>query len=102
MSKTEAYVATLPKCDLCRELGRTTDAHYDGKTKLGPWASMCDEHFEKFGIGLGTGVGQKYVVGEAPKVTEEERRQKVQEALRNNSMADLEDAVGDGDIADYL
>jgi hypothetical protein len=102
MSKTEAYVATLPKCDFCKQLGRTADAHYDGKSKVGPWANMCDDHWADYGIGLGTGVGQRLIVGEAPVVTEEERRQKVQEALRNNSMADLEDAVGDGDIADYL
>jgi hypothetical protein len=102
MSKIKAYVAALPKCAFCGMIDTDRNAAYDGKTKLGPWASMCDEHFEKFGIGLGTGVGQRLIVGEAPVVTEEERRQKVQEALRNNSMADLEDAVGDGDIADYL
>ena len=49
-----ATVDELPKCNWCRE-----PAEYDGKTIFGPWAYMCEEHFREFGIGLGTGVGQK-------------------------------------------
>ena len=32
----------------------------DGKTKFGPWGIMTPASFEKFGIGLGLGKGQKY------------------------------------------
>lgn len=33
----------------------------DGKTRMGPWALMTPDSFEKFGTGkLGTGYGQKY------------------------------------------
>jgi len=53
MNKT-ALVTKLPKCDFCDE-----PAEYDGKTKLGPWANMCEAHFQVFGVGLGTGRGQK-------------------------------------------
>lgn len=33
----------------------------DGKTKQGPWALMTPESFASFGVGLGLGLGQKYV-----------------------------------------
>ena len=37
-----------------------TDAFFDGKTQWGPWAIMSPTSFERFGVGLGTGLGQKY------------------------------------------
>ena len=37
-------------------------AQYDGRTKLGPWAYMCQEHFEQHSVGLGLGKGQKLVL----------------------------------------
>lgn len=59
-------VAVLPPCDICRYVDRPTNkietAAYDGKTKDGPWANMCERHFKSFGIGLGTGLGQRLVV----------------------------------------
>jgi hypothetical protein len=44
-------------------------ARYDGATVHGPWAYMCEEHFQSDGVGLGTGRGQLLVLpGEkAPK-----------------------------------
>lgn len=39
-------------------------AHYDGKTKRGPWANMCGACFAKLGIGLGTGKGQQLIYPE--------------------------------------
>ncbi len=33
------------KCDFCNN-----DAVYDGKTKFGPWAFMCEKHFDSYGI----------------------------------------------------
>lgn len=53
----EAVVASVPKCDYCERL-----AMVDGKTKDGPWANMCEKHFEQNGIGLGQGMGQKYIL----------------------------------------
>lgn len=32
----------------------------DGKTKTGPWGLMTPASFARFGVGLGTGLGQKY------------------------------------------
>jgi hypothetical protein len=44
----------MNKCDYCG-----APALYDGKTKPGFWAAMCQKCFEKHGIGLGLGKGQK-------------------------------------------
>jgi len=56
---TEVEVIELPKCDIP---GCDQTAHYDGKTKQGPWANMCEEHFQKLGVGLGLGKGQKLIL----------------------------------------
>ena len=43
-------------CDFCERR-----ASFDGKTKQGQWANMCEKHFTQKGIGLGTGKGQRLV-----------------------------------------
>ena len=43
-------------CDFCGQ-----KAYYDGRTKAGPWAFMCESDFKKHGVGLGTGHGQKLI-----------------------------------------
>tara|TARA_R100001086_G_scaffold211788_1_gene127796 strand:+ start:449 stop:709 length:261 start_codon:yes stop_codon:yes gene_type:complete len=51
---TTAKVLKLPKCDYC-----LSNAKYDAQTKQGPWAYMCNSHFnqhartKKLGLGLG-------------------------------------------------
>jgi hypothetical protein len=50
----EVKVEKYPPCDFCKSI-----AHYDAKTNGGAWAYMCDSCFEKYGIGLGTGLGQR-------------------------------------------
>lgn len=94
MSDT-AYVPQLPECDVhALELGTPgVPAAYDGKTKRGPWANMCDACFGTHGIGLGTGRGQRLVVGVKPAPTKD---------IHEMSLDEIEDLVGDGDIADYL
>ena len=52
----DVVVAKLPKCDFC-----STKAEYDGKTRDGPWANVCEYHFRLNGIGLEVGKGQKLV-----------------------------------------
>lgn len=47
-------------CDFCDEDHRRK-AVVDGKTIFGPWANMCLVHFSLYGIGLGTGRGQRIV-----------------------------------------
>lgn len=58
MSKS-VTVTRLPKCDLCKD---GTLAQYDGKTTHGPWANMCEPHFQLLGVGLGTGLGQELIL----------------------------------------
>lgn len=65
---SQVTVASLPDCDICKHVSRPTNrvekARYDGKTKEGPWANMCDRHFRQYGVGLGTGKGQRLVLAE--------------------------------------
>ena len=89
---TTAYVRELPKCDFCDR-----PALYDGKTRMGPWANMCETHFNSHGIGVGTGVGQKLIprkaLGEAEKIrapsVEEETVTMTEEDLEAATMEDM-------------
>lgn len=56
-NNTITQVKELPKCDFCNK-----KAIVDGKTIMGPWANMCKEHFDLYGVGLGLGKGQKLEV----------------------------------------
>ena len=46
------------KCDICGKECETI--LYDGATKMGPWAVMCEDCMEVYGIGIGIGKGQEY------------------------------------------
>lgn len=61
---TEVIVDKLPPCDFCQRDPTIAfqAAHYDGKTRMGPWADMCEEHFQQYGVGLGLGKGQKLIL----------------------------------------
>lgn len=59
MALTKKWTGTPPeKCDICNS--PVTDCFIDGKTRMGPWANMCQACFIKNGQGLGTGKGQMY------------------------------------------
>lgn len=60
--KTEVKMFKIPKCDICG-----TEAAYDGKTTAGPWAYMCEYDFTMYGVGLGTGKGQRMILIEEGK-----------------------------------
>jgi hypothetical protein len=94
MSDT-TYVPKLPNCDIhmIERNGTIVPAAVDGKTKRGPWAAMCESCFTTHGVGLGTGRGQRYVVGTKPKPDK---------AIEDMSYDELEELVGDGDIADFF
>lgn len=55
---TEVIVSRIPACDINAAHG---NAVYDGKTRMGSWAFMCQQCFDLHGIGLGTGKGQKLI-----------------------------------------
>ena len=61
---TEVIVPHIPKCDICKHKGidPCPDAVVDGAMTQGSWAYMCQECFMRYGVGLGTGRGQKLVV----------------------------------------
>jgi hypothetical protein len=50
-----------PLCELCQVWEMVaTPAVVDAKTRLGPWALMCERHWQSEGTGiLGTGYGQR-------------------------------------------
>lgn len=52
----------LPPCDFCCEVKVTRPALYDGKTKLGPWANMCDFHLKMYGYPNSEGLTNKRIV----------------------------------------
>lgn len=56
-----AEVPQIPDCDMCVD---GTRAEYDAKTSQGPWAYMCRNHYGQWGIGLGTGKGQRLILKE--------------------------------------
>lgn len=57
-----AIVIELPNCYFCELEGKTEPAEYDARTGIGQWAFMCQLHFDQYGVGLGTGKGQKLVL----------------------------------------
>lgn len=101
MSDT-TYISAPRECGFCQQDGTVRQATVDGKTIFGGWGYMCDEHFKSHGVGLGTGKGQKLIVGEKPTVTEADRRLAAKRAFDAGDFEAFEDAVGDGDPAGYL
>jgi hypothetical protein len=40
---------TVLKCDLCTSVKIDRPARYNAKTKMGPWANLCEDHMESHG-----------------------------------------------------
>lgn len=102
---TRVKVTELPTCDIhTYEKGDpNVTAHYDGATIMGPWANMCAECFEAYGVGLGTGRGQELIpASEWVEETHEDRKARVDAAAAAGDIDAMLDAIGDGDITDYL
>lgn len=68
---TVAEVATMPLCDFCKSVDPESkvEASFDGRTKMGPWGFMCSTHYGLYGVGLGTGDGQRLVLAVKETVT---------------------------------
>jgi len=66
---TETKVKNFPRCDFC-----PSDARYDGRTTAGPWANMCNLHFQEFGVGLGLGKVQRLAIEKAVDLDSGSRR----------------------------
>ena len=59
MSERKRWMSDVPEKDNFGD--PITGVLIDGKTTMGPWALMTDASFRRYGVGLGTGKGQKYV-----------------------------------------
>ena len=59
MTAPKQWRGGTPKCDFGDSCSMTP-WFVDGKTNLGPWALMCSDHYLNHGLGLGTGLGQRY------------------------------------------
>lgn len=93
MSDT-AYVSAIPDCDF----HPGTPATVDGRTSTGQWANMCGRCHDAHGVGLGTGKGQRLIVGERPAPTDAA----IRAAIESGDFDLFEELVGDGDPADWL
>jgi hypothetical protein len=51
---------TNTTCDLCSVNVKDVATFYDAKTRQGPWGILCPSCFRRYGLGLGTGLGQQY------------------------------------------
>lgn len=81
------------KCDFCKE-----PAVYDAKTSLGPWANLCEADYTMYGAtenGLFSRLDR-----EEP--TKAERSSMLAEALDAGDLDAAMDAIGDGDLFEYL
>jgi len=58
--KTGTVWMACTTCDLCHRV--CTSILVDGRTHHGPWAVMCEDCHKSFGVGLGTGRGQLYLL----------------------------------------
>src|SRR5215471_5085314 len=67
MTQTSSPAHSPAHCDMCHAF--LPNVYYDAKTRMGPWANMCPACFRCLGIGLGTGLGQKYVLHGSPHPT---------------------------------
>lgn len=64
---TEVKVLQLPNCDFCKLLNKEVPAEYDAKTIQGPWANMCQKHWDRYSFHkLGTGYGQRLILENIP------------------------------------
>lgn len=103
MSDT-AYVPSLPSCQLCG--GAPHPAAYD--VSLAPmgdhrWANVCERVYQDMGAPrLGTGVGQRLIVGEKPKPDEVGRALQIRQAIEAGDFDTAEELIGDGDLAEWL
>lgn len=99
-----AYVDSIPLCSLpTAHQIRPVDAEYDALIPaLGVWGYICQAHFEWYGCSLGTGKGQRLVLGEEPERSDDDIRSALQEAIESGDYEAFEDACGDRDPMEFL
>jgi hypothetical protein len=56
----KVWTGSVPRfCDI-HKAHRITTEFVDGRTRIGPWATMCLACWMSHGVGLGSGKGQIY------------------------------------------
>ena len=62
MKEIKKWLSSFDVCDMCgKPIKGKAPWFVDGKLKgYSAWALMCPECYEKYGTGLGCGLGQKY------------------------------------------
>lgn len=101
MSDT-TYITEKRTCDVHEyEKGEPgVTASYDAKTKTGQWANVCEQCFNTHtDRKLGTGHGQRLVMGEPPT---RDMRAEVRAAVESGDFSAFMDAMGDRDPAEFL
>lgn len=59
--KEKTWLGPKPvRCDLCGRSLESVTVFIDGRTRMGPWGILCSSCHKQYGVGLGTGFGQKY------------------------------------------
>lgn len=65
MPREIKWTEGMPKCDFESLDGTLMDCPYsgiyDGKTKMGPWANMCEDHLKRFGYPDSDGLTNKRI-----------------------------------------
>lgn len=92
----QVTVTELPSCNFCNK-----DAEYDFRTQSGSWAYGCSPHYVEWRMyrDLGTGKGQRLVVGETRQ--QKDHEDTVVNGLHyNDAMAALADLGIEGDEAE--
>lgn len=59
MTEARYWMGPAPAhCDMCK--APIDKMFFDMRTTMGPWGNGCSGCFHKYGVGLGTGMGQRY------------------------------------------
>jgi hypothetical protein len=59
-------VAHVPDCVFCDQHGERTAGPFDFATRMGPWASGCENHYKLYRASEGLGVGKAQLWLQAP------------------------------------
>lgn len=103
-----AYISQSKNCDVCKfEKGKTVAALYDARmtrgSGAGQWANLCQSDFEeRTDQRLGTGYGQRLIVGNQPEKSDAYVRSQIFAALEDGDMEAAFDACGDRDPMEFL
>lgn len=103
----KAYVPALPNCQVCG--GPPHLAAYDLNlanvmlSASGRWGNVCEVFYEAAGRPpLGTGLGQRLIVGDEPVKSDADIRREIRAAINDDDFDSVEDLVGDRDLMEFL